>query len=403
MSSQSLSRRTEHIQIPPELWQKILRHAIFVPLFFDTDPVTSYGLASLPNYENTSAYWESERTRNNLRRVCSTWDAYLQRFAHRLVNLDDVIHNRAPITALPLAYRIHILMCKCLECVNDPQEKLSLIQQISGSDPPYNQPWRVKILKIDGYWLRENAFLTLLASRSRVRVYIRPRAAPINSIIEQQPSSDLRLYRGLLVSEILCVQSLSTLRLALDASRISCIPLMPNLRHLSVILINGAESVGCGLVVDWLQTGGNQLFTLFWSVIERVNYTLSTPIWSLCPYITSLQLPCDTLWSFPPPTHPITHFRLNLGFKSNEERSNWAPIDDIIRCETINTVSFDLPWSMALYYFGDKEDVACRYRWLKSHGIRYIDTNWLTFEEYVIFELEIARGLATAPNQSFFF
>ncbi|CAG7852878.1 SubName: Full=Uncharacterized protein {ECO:0000313/EMBL:CCA69310.1} [Serendipita indica DSM 11827] len=238
MSSQPLPGRPERIYLPTEIWQTILRHAIFVPLFFDTDPLSSYGLAALRGYYDMSGYWDSERTRNKLRRVCSSWNAYLQHFAHRFVALKDVVHNHVPIAALPLAYRIHMTACKCFACINHGLQNTGhLASSVSRSDSkePVDRSWRVEILEIDHHWLREDALLKILASKSHVRVYIRPLLIKVNKTIEHQSSSELRLYSGLPGTEICSVQNLSTLRLALDTSLVSTIPPMPNLKHLSVI------------------------------------------------------------------------------------------------------------------------------------------------------------------------
>ncbi|CCA69310.1 hypothetical protein PIIN_03209 [Serendipita indica DSM 11827] len=422
MSSQPLPGRPERIYLPTEIWQTILRHAIFVPLFFDTDPLSSYGLAALRGYYDMSGYWDSERTRNKLRRVCSSWNAYLQHFAHRFVALKDVVHNHVPIAALPLAYRIHMTACKCFACINHGLQNTGhLASSVSRSDSkePVDRSWRVEILEIDHHWLREDALLKILASKSHVRVYIRPLLIKVNKTIEHQSSSELRLYSGLPGTEICSVQNLSTLRLALDTSLVSTIPPMPNLKHLSVIFTDRENSRGRDLLINWLQQIGHQLLTLFWATGERVNYKLPIPIWSLCPSITSLQLPSDTLWSSPPPTHPITYLRLNLGPDRNENRSKCAycdlfhpiltryagaPIDDIVRCGNIKTISFDRSWSMMLFYFDEGSDVACRYWWLRSHGIRYVDADLLTFEDYIISELEIGRSLRrTPPSRLFLF
>lgn len=66
-----------------EIWHHILQEAIHVPIFLDPDPLTLCGVQALASYNDERPYWESERTRNVLRRVCSSWNAYLAPMAHR--------------------------------------------------------------------------------------------------------------------------------------------------------------------------------------------------------------------------------------------------------------------------------------------------------------------------------
>jgi hypothetical protein len=46
---------------------------------------------------NESAYYEAERTRNILQRVCRSWGEYLQLYAHRFVRITDVLHGHVPM------------------------------------------------------------------------------------------------------------------------------------------------------------------------------------------------------------------------------------------------------------------------------------------------------------------
>ncbi|PVG00653.1 hypothetical protein CPB86DRAFT_664198, partial [Serendipita vermifera] len=95
-------------QAPIEIWHKILKYAISVPLFFDPNPSEVYGIDSITDYYYEFSYWESERIRCSLRTVCKGWDSFLARFAHRYVKMTDVYHNRIPDSVLPLAIRIDL-------------------------------------------------------------------------------------------------------------------------------------------------------------------------------------------------------------------------------------------------------------------------------------------------------
>ena len=60
--------------LPVECWQEIFKCALHVPIFFDIDPTATYGVEALAKLSDETAYWESERTRNAMRRVCSSWN-----------------------------------------------------------------------------------------------------------------------------------------------------------------------------------------------------------------------------------------------------------------------------------------------------------------------------------------
>jgi hypothetical protein len=59
-------------------------------------------------WSNSTNYYEAERTRNMLRRVCKSWDEYLQQYAHRFVCIEDVVHGNVPTHYLHSALRISL-------------------------------------------------------------------------------------------------------------------------------------------------------------------------------------------------------------------------------------------------------------------------------------------------------
>ncbi|PVG00651.1 hypothetical protein CPB86DRAFT_754532, partial [Serendipita vermifera] len=93
-------------QAPVEIWHKILKYAISVPLFFDSDPAEMSDIDSIVDYSWESSYWQSERDRHSLRTVCKAWDAFLKPYAHQFIDMMDVCHDIVPESALPLAIRI---------------------------------------------------------------------------------------------------------------------------------------------------------------------------------------------------------------------------------------------------------------------------------------------------------
>jgi hypothetical protein len=97
-------------RLPTEIWQTILRHAMFIPAFLDPDAV-----AGIPSrmvcsasieWNNVQKYKESETTRQNLRQVCQSWRSYLQLFEDRYVKMIDIRHEEVPPQALKRAIRV---------------------------------------------------------------------------------------------------------------------------------------------------------------------------------------------------------------------------------------------------------------------------------------------------------
>ncbi|CCA71160.1 hypothetical protein PIIN_05096 [Serendipita indica DSM 11827] len=134
-------------RLPAELWQNVLRYAIYVPIFFEIDPAEAYGLPGLQRYCDPGGYWAAERTRNILMRICRAWVLYLRHFPHRYVELADVLHDRVPAEALAVAHRIlwKVPHCKCdfsWSKYEDGCDKLSFLSNVG--------VWRVEILEIEG-------------------------------------------------------------------------------------------------------------------------------------------------------------------------------------------------------------------------------------------------------------
>jgi len=100
-----------------EIWHIILKFSISVPIFFDTDPLETHGVEIIPRYYYDHEYWESERSRNSLRRVCRAWNDFLQPCDYRFVRLIDVVLGHAPPISLSQAIRValHEVGCDCLD------------------------------------------------------------------------------------------------------------------------------------------------------------------------------------------------------------------------------------------------------------------------------------------------
>src|SRR5690349_21772750 len=96
--------------LPVEVWQDILLDVISTPKLFSLDPIAAY------EPPDEDEYWASERTRNTLRRVCSSWNQLLSQYDGRYVRTSDVLHKKIPATQLARALRIKVDDCRCARC-----------------------------------------------------------------------------------------------------------------------------------------------------------------------------------------------------------------------------------------------------------------------------------------------
>jgi hypothetical protein len=111
-------------RLPTEIWQTILRHAMFIPAFLDPDAVAGIPsrIICSPSIEWNSAqkYKESETARQNLRQVCKSWRSYLQNFEDRYVKMIDIRHGEITPQALKRAIRVSFWgeRCTCDMCTS---------------------------------------------------------------------------------------------------------------------------------------------------------------------------------------------------------------------------------------------------------------------------------------------
>ena len=101
-------RRQMSSRASVEIWHIILKYSISVALFFDTDPLETYGVEVIPRYFYEDEYWESERSRNSLRRVCRAWNEFLKDYDYRFVRLLDVIDGHVPVGSFSKAIRVDV-------------------------------------------------------------------------------------------------------------------------------------------------------------------------------------------------------------------------------------------------------------------------------------------------------
>jgi hypothetical protein len=101
---------------PAEIQQKILRYVISVDVVLDPDAIASTDILAMSEYHacnpesqwnDMRPYWSTERDRNSCRRVCVSWNIYLEeKIGHRYVRMIDIVHGNLSASALRNAVRV---------------------------------------------------------------------------------------------------------------------------------------------------------------------------------------------------------------------------------------------------------------------------------------------------------
>ncbi|CAG8672577.1 4282_t:CDS:1, partial [Acaulospora colombiana] len=111
---------SNHLPVPAEIWQTILRYAISVPVFLDPYQGETHSFrmrgVSVAEWSNEAAYWRTERVLNTLQDVCHLWRHYLQQYEHRFVRIADVAHGIVPLVHLGTAARVSTGRHEYLTC-----------------------------------------------------------------------------------------------------------------------------------------------------------------------------------------------------------------------------------------------------------------------------------------------
>lgn len=293
---------------PAEIWHYTLQFSIFVPIFFSIDPA-SHGIDTLHKYGDDSLYWETERARNALRRVCRSWDAFLNRFARRLVRLVDVEHGHVPISALRNAIRIQTLACHCRKPRVDLHQPWPTLDYIRKDGTP--EPWKLQILF--GFWEDNTAHPKLFLVHHRLkhlRVFHRtwshsgyPSQAYNSTNQNDQPITVLSVLGS--TSIAYDTTKLTTWRLHLRRG-IGNEWSLSHLRHLWV------HSLDDQVMESLLPIVGPQL--LSFSCFESRVWKQLLNIWELCPNITTLCIPRGLHLLIPPSSgHPIKTLGVHPG------------------------------------------------------------------------------------------
>jgi hypothetical protein len=325
-------------QTPVEIWHKILKYAISVPLFLDTNPAETLGIDSIANYYFELEYWESEHTRYSLRAVCRGWNDFLRRYDHRYVRLEDVFHERIPLSAIPLAIRLNVepdSMCECKQYCNIDTRQ-SLLKRLLGKTSKLTN--RMKVLEramalvdasqgpltwnleiLDGQVTNDGKGFDLLKQRA-------PRLASVIGNAGHHLSTVSSLSDALLTftlsdhcgledpnfSDILNFSNLTTLRLSLISVDLLIEKWsLPSLRHLGVHYYGAYRNRDSQRsLIDILQVLGGNLETMYFH--NNIEENLAPQeLWTVCPKLLRVQMPYKWV-SRPPNEHPIRCFRISV-------------------------------------------------------------------------------------------
>ena len=391
--------------LPVEIWRFILLDAISVPKLFSVDPIPPNG----PPDEDE--YWASERTRNALRRVCSSWNHFLSLYDSRYVRTSDVIHGTIPAAQLARARRIRADDCRLVRCkslhYSPPRVIASLelvLNQANGQ-----APWPVEILDVEraGYL----GFTTpKIKHLSNLRaLYLWAGRIPDDFLSAAPPLSILAgTYCTPDTMSRMDLSKLTTLQLEIGPPASLNDICIPSLIHVALSTCWRYDSPQ--RIIDWLEVHGSTLETFYWihqhEELEMTSFDVDD-IWPLCPRLKRLQLPWMAEWTPPPVSHALQLLRLNEGLAL-------YPLQPCPLCHQIHdfTVQFSDPlpqflnsdicavqltfqrWSHTLTGVDAAMDgVFCLWMQAKSHAIAVVDDRGWTFEQAVVAHLERRKGV----------
>lgn len=368
-----------------ELWQTILRYAIGVPNFLDADAyqgILSRSVFTHPTsrMNDERAYWAAEKTRNRLRRVSISWDAYLQLFEHRFVRLLDIRHGILEPKVLQKAIRVSFgrYGCKCDQCSTYIYHLAAICLGVEDISMEIADMMEEEYLIIN--------FLRNVPKLSRVRTLIGPKCAYASSFTQLVGKlSNLchfhgKGFRG--ASEIGCngkfaSQSLVTLSFDLRLGGVydTLTWDLPSLRYLRISGSKCASSptfVATALL-SVLGAVGRQLHS-FYFLYQPTTKEMLAEIWNLCPSL-QIFLSSVSLVSPPPYFHPIH----TIGVTRGKQLEHFQPLPE---WPNVRRIIISRPWGQD----GDGEWTSALAK--QRSNVRIENGDGLTREEYIQREMD---------------
>ncbi|KIM19651.1 hypothetical protein M408DRAFT_31042 [Serendipita vermifera MAFF 305830] len=409
---------------PIEIWEKILKYAISVPLFFDSDPISNHGIKRFSEYQFEAEYWQSERIRNRLRRVCKSWNIFLRVYQHRYVTLTDLHNGEVPLSALLVAIRLNFSFTRSYPAslrsiprkfvLQDVRRLLKkIIRSASGESTDVDAPTRWSVQIIDDYEAEDISDLTVLPKiaprlEAVIGVYASDLTVPLsitNNLVSLYMNEDYAASRAC-KWPISYFPHLTSLRLRpVDLE----IPLdqwnLPALQHLSIDPIDPLPSTDAVAYFQRIiEVFGRQLITFYYNV-DCGEFEVPNDFWSYIPRLQHIQLPH---WGEegPPANHPLKHVRVPVCSKTSADiywtdppapAATSFPYWEIqspanLRHTSPLTVQLDQPWiKITMTDFRGRRfknrifDLVAFY---DNRGTILIDSAGLTLYEYLVFAIK---------------
>jgi hypothetical protein len=368
---------TDYLSIlPVEIWHKVLLYLLPVSEFLDPDQTIDQLVQFPPPvienrdwYDSFTAYHTTESTRNCLRRVCRSWNAYLSQSAHRFIRMSEVVHGIVPVYYLKSAVRIsfkyhEVSYCRAckpegFEAVPRRGQRHSNYLELCRDILEHTRPFKTEIIdygdnghRILGQLVTPRTFPNLVQIQARSQTIP---AIEVIRIIESFPSfrhmfSRLEWPEG--EPLILKSPTLLTLHLSFCILDPSFMPFtrekihLPALRHLH-IGYSDCELPNEYKEPSWLHVLrliGRELRTLH--VPWEMGYSgeIQGEIWTVCPKLEYLHLSGRQTISPPPDGHPIhtlsiPYFAVWLGSPIRNYVPDWPGL---------RTVQIDDEWDSPL-------------------------------------------------------
>jgi len=389
------------VNTPAEIWCKILKYSISVSVFFDVNPADSCGVEELNMYNQEAPYWESERCRSSLRRVCSSWNLYLMGFDHRYVRLTDVMHGLVEDWRMRQAVRLNFDTCSSipgeLDGGSTRQDALQVLHRLVEQD---HENWSMEILH--GQITNEDDLLLLTSRAPKLRSVVGRHPHQVAGASHLLPnlltlcgttddSSPLNLGPEVTMSFL----HLTTLQVHLASLEPCGRWELPALRHFSFVYNSPEYSPTPEKLLNMLKAVGTNLVSLFYYG-RPLDVPVPSELWQLCPQLQRVQTPM--LWkTYPTPQHPLSCVRVDVEtvmtwghqFSSNtwdEAIRRYFPAEALHRSGVLNAM-MSCSWSDTLvgaYSFMAK-DIAVNCKDLAARaGLHFTDVEGVTFEQYVV-------------------
>jgi hypothetical protein len=381
--------------LPVEIWRMILQYAISVPGFFDPDEMVVQfppWVIAKRGWPDDSSYYEAERTRNALRRVCRSWDESLRRYAHRLVRMSDVIHGNLPLQYLQSASRVSFDNHEIDLCTACKPEQFGLDIEESVSDRLYSQlctaileqekPFRAEILEdeIEGCCdIPPHAFPDLVCIRAMKAILYEGKAC---EIIESHRSlRHLYTLPDLFEARLLSLKSSTLTTLYISFANMGSyedlhLPALKNL-HIEDSFYREEEYPEPAWLPLVRVLGGGLRCLRVPTEWGCTMVEMPGEIWELCPKLEDLCHPYKPPITSPPTGHPVH----TLGVP--DKFSTYSLLENVPDWPGLRTVRINVLWEYLKVNHGLWEDSTTLIEWFASRRLSLEDGRGEPYIEFL--------------------